>query len=129
MFSRSGYSRALSAEMSEMERRLRSLEKQVGRAGSRGWRALEQQLERTGSRVSAGAGQASDRIGDSVASALSDIADRFRGGEAAKLGHDAAKLGNDALRRIADEVEHRPLVTLAIAAGVGFLAGLAASRH
>jgi ElaB/YqjD/DUF883 family membrane-anchored ribosome-binding protein len=120
MFRRSGYSRALSADMSAIEHRLRSLEKQ---------------LERAGSRASASAGQATDRLGDAVASAFGDIADRFRGGsrsvgdEAAKFGHEAAKLGNDALRRIADEVEHRPLVTLAIAAGVGFLAGLAAHRH
>ncbi len=116
----SGHSRAIAADLTEIERRLRSLEKQ---------------LERVGGRTSATAVQAADRVGDAVASALSEIGDRFRGGtrsvggEAIKLGNEAAKLGNDALRRLADEVEHRPLVTLAVAAGVGFLVGLAAHRH
>ncbi len=120
MFRQSGYSRAISADISEIERRLR---------------ALEKHLERAGGRTSASAMQAADRIGDAVASALSDVGDRFRsgtrsvGGEAVKLGNEAAKLGNDALRRLADEVEHRPLITLAVAAGVGFLVGLAAHRH
>ncbi len=120
MFRQSGYSRSISADITEIERRLR---------------ALEKQLERAGSRTSAGAAQAADRVGDAVASALSDIGDRFRdrtrsvSGEAHRLGNEAAKFGNDALRRLADEVEHRPLLTLAVAAGVGFLVGLAAHRH
>jgi hypothetical protein len=37
---------------------------------------------------------------------------------------EAAKLGNDALRRLSNEVEHRPLVTLAVAVGVGILVGI-----
>jgi len=45
--------------------------------------------------------------------------------EVAKIGGDAAKLGDRALRRLADEVEHRPLITLAVAVGVGVLVGLA----
>jgi len=48
--------------------------------------------------------------------------------EAAKIGSEAAKLGNHALRRLSSEVEHRPLVTLAVAIGVGILVGLA-SHH
>jgi ElaB/YqjD/DUF883 family membrane-anchored ribosome-binding protein len=41
------------------------------------------------------------------------------------MSDEAAKLGNDALRRLSNEVEHRPLVTLAVAIGVGILVGLA----
>ena len=41
------------------------------------------------------------------------------------MGNEAAKLGNDALRRLSSEVEHRPLVTLAVAVGVGMLIGVA----
>jgi ElaB/YqjD/DUF883 family membrane-anchored ribosome-binding protein len=37
-------------------------------------------------------------------------------------------MGGDALRRIEDEIGHRPLLTLAIAAGIGFLAGMANRR-
>jgi ElaB/YqjD/DUF883 family membrane-anchored ribosome-binding protein len=124
MFSQSTYSRAMSADLAEIERRLR---------------ALEKRLERAGSRTAAGAAQAADRMGDAIASALSDMSDRFRegsrsvGGGALKLGNEAAKeaakLGNDALQRLANEVERRPLTTLAIAAGVGLIVGLAAHRH
>ncbi|MET0630377.1 MAG: hypothetical protein ABWY92_05885 [Xanthobacteraceae bacterium] len=124
MFSQSGYSRAMSADLAEIERRLR---------------ALEKRLERAGSRTASGAVQAADRTGDAIASALSDMSDRFWdgsrsvGGGALKLGNEAAKeaakLGNDALQRLADEVERRPLTTLAIAAGVGLIVGLAAHRH
>ena len=96
MFSQS-YSRAMSADLAEIERRLR---------------ALEKRLERAGGRTAAGAMQAADRMGDAIASALSDMSDRFRdgsrsvGGGALKLGNEAAKeaakLGNDALQRLAD---------------------------
>ena len=78
--------------------------------------------------------QATDRVGEIIATALGDAADRFRGGarsvgdEAARFGQEAARVGNDALRRISEEVEHRPLFMLAIAAGVGFLVGLAGRR-
>ncbi len=70
MFSRSGYSHAISAEIGNIDQRLR---------------ALERQLERAGGRSAANAAQAA-------------------------------------------EVEHRPLVTLAVAIGVGILVGLA-SHH
>jgi hypothetical protein len=110
----------ISADLGEVEQRL--------------W-ALERHLERLGGRTSRSAALAADRVGDSIASALSNIAERFRGSagsvgdEAAKIGNEAAKLGNDALRRLSREVEHRPLVVLAVAVGVGLLVGLAAARR
>jgi ElaB/YqjD/DUF883 family membrane-anchored ribosome-binding protein len=66
---------------------------------------------------------------------LSGVAARFRGGadsfseEAAHFGSDAARLGNQALRRLSREVEHRPLVTLGLAVGVGILVGLVSHRR
>ena len=63
MLSRSSYSRAISADIGEIQRRLR---------------ALEKHLERMGTRTSASAVQAADRVSDTVASALSSMADRFR---------------------------------------------------
>jgi ElaB/YqjD/DUF883 family membrane-anchored ribosome-binding protein len=120
MFPRSGYSHAISAEIGEIDQRLR---------------ALERRLERVGGRSAASAAQAADRVGETIASALNGMAERFRGGassmrdEAAKIGGEAAKLSNDALRRLSDEVEHRPLVTLAVAVGVGILVGLASHRR
>lgn len=101
--------------------------------------ALENALERTGRtagrRASAGISAAGDQIGDTVAPAVSEIVDRFSSGR--RLAGDKAmraakqtvkfggKIGNDALHRIASEVEHRPLVTLGIAIGVGVLIGIA----
>ena len=120
MFPRSGYSHAISPEIGEIDQRLR---------------ALERRLERIGGRSTASAAQAADRVGETIASALNGMAERLRGGansmrdEEAKIGGEAAKLGNDALRRLSDEVEHRPLVTLAVAVGVGILVGLASHRR
>ena len=78
-------------------------------------------------------------MSDTIASALNDIADRFSSRarsvskDAGRIGErvtaDAMQFGDDALRRVAREVEHRPLVTLAIAVGIGALAaGLLARR-
>jgi hypothetical protein len=120
MFGQSAYSRAASANVGEIERRLHS---------------LERRLARTGDRASANAAHTVDHLGDAIASAFSSIAERFRGDagsvtdEAARIGSAAAKLGNDALNRLSKEVEHRPLVTLAVAVGVGILVGLASHRR
>jgi hypothetical protein len=111
-----GRSGAMSADLSEIERRLRS---------------LEQRLK--GADVSARASHTADYLGDAIASAWSSVADRFRGGagsvDPAKIAIAAAKLGNDALGRLSREVEHRPLVTLAVALGLGILVGLASHRR
>lgn len=108
-------------------------------------RALENELERIGRTAgrgtSAAMSAAGDHVGDAIASAVTEIVDRFRSGrrlagdEAVRFGNEAAKfakVGNDALQRVASEVEHRPLVTLAVAIGVGVLIGMAggaARRH
>jgi ElaB/YqjD/DUF883 family membrane-anchored ribosome-binding protein len=111
----SRYSRAISAEVGEIERRLRSLEKN---------------LEKIGARASATATDTAQSLGDTVGSALLGWADRFRqsastlGEQSAAVGKDTAKLGSDALSRLAGEVEQRPLVTLAVAVGVGILIGM-----
>ena len=77
--------------------------------------------------------QTADHVGDTIASALSGVAERFRSGamseDAARIGDEAVRLGNDALRRLSREVEHRPLVTLAVAVGVGILVGLISNRR
>jgi hypothetical protein len=65
MLGQLGRSRAMSANVGEIERRLR---------------LVEQRLERVGGRASAGAVQTTDHVGETVAAALSSIADRFRGG-------------------------------------------------
>jgi hypothetical protein len=117
-------SSAFASNLSAIEGRLRSLESEVERVG-----------RKAGKRASAGMSSAGDQVGDAIASAVSEIVDRFRSGrrfagdEAMRVGNEAAKfgakVGNDALERVASEVEHRPLVTLAVAIGVGILIGMA----
>ena len=109
MLGQSGYSRTVLPNVHEIETRLRS---------------LEQRLERVGDRTSASTAEIAERVGAAIAPALSNIADRFRG-SANAMSDEAAKLGNDAVRRLSNEVERRPLVTLAVAVGVGILVGLA----
>lgn len=109
MLGQSGYSRTMLPNVREIERRLRS---------------LEQQLERVGDRASASTAEAVERVGAAIAPVLSSTADRLRGG-AHSMSDEAAKLSNEALRRLSNEVEHRPLITLAVAVGVGILVGLA----
>jgi ElaB/YqjD/DUF883 family membrane-anchored ribosome-binding protein len=119
----SRYTRAVSAEVGEIERRLRTLEKS---------------LEKLGARASSNARDTAESLSDAVSSALSGWAGRFResagliGDQSAtlstKLGKDAAKMGSAALSRISDETERRPLFALAVAVGIGVLIGIA-SRH
>jgi ElaB/YqjD/DUF883 family membrane-anchored ribosome-binding protein len=124
-------SSAFAPNLSALESRLRSLENEVQRVGRKAGRS-----------ASAGMSSAGDQIGDAIASAVTEIVDRFRSGrrlagdEAVRFGNEAAKfgvkVGNDALDRVASEVEHRPLMTLAVAIGVGILIGMAggiARRH
>jgi hypothetical protein len=106
-------------------------------------RALEQELEnvgrKAGRRTSAAASAASDQMGDAIATILSEMVGRFRSGpplvgdEAVRLGNEAVRIGtrisNDTLQRIATEVEHRPLVTLAVAIGAGILIGFVGRRR
>ncbi len=63
-----------------------------------------------------------------VSDTVSDAADRVRNGANA-VSDEASRVGGDAIRRIDEEVGQRPLLTLAIAAGIGFLAGMAGRRH
>jgi hypothetical protein len=107
---------------------VRAIENELGRIG----RSAVRQASARGSTVG-------DQIGDAVTPILTEIADRLRSGrrvateEAARFGNEAVKfggkIGNDALDRIAMEVEYRPLVTLAVAIGVGILIGIAGRRR
>jgi len=103
----SRYTRAISAEVGEIERRLRLLEKD---------------LEKIGARASANAKDTAEGLGDAIASALSGWGDRFRqsaasvGDQSARVGKDAAKLGTHALSRVSEETGQHPLFAVAVAA-------------
>jgi ElaB/YqjD/DUF883 family membrane-anchored ribosome-binding protein len=100
---------------------------------------VERRLSRFSDMLPASASSKTDRLGETIASALNDIADRFSSRarsvskDAGRMGErftaDAMEFGDHALRKVAREVEQRPLVTLAIAIGIGALAaGLLARR-
>jgi hypothetical protein len=95
MLGQSGHSRAVLPNVRGIERRLR---------------LLEQQLERVGGRTSASTAEVAERAAAAIVPVLSSIANRFRGGTHS-MRDEAAKLGNDALRRLSNEVEHRPRPT------------------
>jgi len=113
MFGRSGYSRAIAADIGEIERRLRS---------------LESQLDRLGRRTSAGVVRSADHAGDAIAAAFQNMADRLRR-RVGPAGDEALKFGHQTLHRIADETRRRPLIMIAVAAVVGAILGLATQRR
>jgi hypothetical protein len=101
--------------------------------------AVEKELEKIG-RIAGrqtidGVATASDQISDAISTILSQMVDRFRkgrqaaGDQAERLGNQAldlgAKYGSNALQRVANEAEHRPLITLGVALGIGILIGVA----
>jgi len=92
---------------------------------------LEKRLHRLTANTSREVSGATSDVGDFVSEALARIKDRVRdsASEASKtLADEATRLGSDAFKKLTDEVEHRPLLMLAAAAGIGFLAGLANRR-
>jgi ElaB/YqjD/DUF883 family membrane-anchored ribosome-binding protein len=113
----SSYTRAISSEVGDIERRIQ---------------ALQRGLEKLGTR---GSSNVADGLGDAIAAALSSWADRFRQGassvsdQSASFGKDAARYGTAALDRISSETEQRPLFAVAVALGVGLLIGMAMHRR
>lgn len=92
---------------------------------------LEKRLRRLSSAAKGEASGASADVSDFVSESLHNIMNRVRD-SAATMGKSVAdetsRVGGDAIKRLVDEVEHRPLLMLAVAAGIGFLAGLANRR-
>ena len=105
-------------------------------------RAIETELNtigrQAGRSASAGAAAAGNQIADVIGPILNDLGQRFRRGqrvaldEAASFGSDAVKLGgrvgSDALSRISVQARRQPLLTLAVAIGVGVLIGAVTRR-
>lgn len=95
---------------------------------------LEKRLRRLSSNTqkeAAGAAAgAADDVGDFVSETLERIMTSVRGSGAGleNIADEANRLGGQAVKKLTDEIEHRPLLLLGIAAGIGFLAGLANRR-
>ena len=106
-------------------------------------RAIERELgvlgKSAGRRASSSVSAAGNQIVEAIWPILNEIGNSFRRGqrvavdEAANFGNDAvklsAKMGSDALGQIADQARRRPLITLAVAIGVGVLIGAVARRN
>jgi ElaB/YqjD/DUF883 family membrane-anchored ribosome-binding protein len=106
-------------------------------------RAIESELgalgKSAGRRASSGVSAAGNQIVEAIWPILNEIGDSFRRGqrvavdEAASFGNEAvkrgARMGSDALGQIADQAKRRPLITLAVAIGVGVLIGAVVRRN
>ncbi len=89
---------------------------------------LETRLRKLNGNVRDQAVGASSDINDFVGQALAGIMERVRDSSenlTEDVVHRAGKAGTDAFKRIAREIEHRPLLLLAVAAGLGFALGMA----
>ena len=107
-----------------VSRDIAELERQVGQFK----RDFENRLSRLNTMTRRGATRASRQASTYAA----DVADRFRDSADSirSLTDDAARLSGRALRKIGDEVEQRPLLTLAVAVGIALVVmGLFARRH
>jgi hypothetical protein len=120
-------SSAFDPRLATIAGQLRAIEKELGRLG-----------ETAGTRASASAAAVSGQIAEMIGPILNEISNRFRRGqrlavdEAANFGNEAfrvgTRVGNDALDRIATQARQRPLITLAVAIGIGVLIGAASRR-
>lgn len=90
--------------------------------------SLDERIARLNRLTKQGASHAAESANDIVLNALSGLTGRAT--EQAQAGiasasDEVARFGSHAVNRFVREIDKRPLLTLAIAAGIGFIAGLA----
>lgn len=90
--------------------------------------SLEERIGRINALSKQGADHAADGVNELVLNAISgltgQVADRAKD-NAMSMSDEVAKLGTNALRRVVREIDRRPLLTVAIAAGIGFIVAMA----
>ena len=89
---------------------------------------LEERIDRLNRLTKRGAEHAAGGANDFVMNAISGLTGSLAGraeSNAKSMSDEVAKMGNQALHRVVTEIDKRPLLTLAIVAGIGFIAGLA----
>lgn len=87
---------------------------------------LEGRLGQLAAFISANAREASGTVPDRISDAWSDVSERVRTSlrhNARGVGAEASRIGTGVWHTIEDEVVNRPLLALAIAAGIGFVIG------
>jgi ElaB/YqjD/DUF883 family membrane-anchored ribosome-binding protein len=90
--------------------------------------SLDERIANLNRLTKQGASHAADSANDIVLDAISGLTGRAtRQAQAgmASASDEVAKFGTQAVNRFVREIDKRPLLTLAIAAGIGFIAGLA----
>jgi ElaB/YqjD/DUF883 family membrane-anchored ribosome-binding protein len=116
MAKRAAKKSAAADEIAAIKDLMRDLEKRVGRLSGSARRE-----------VSSTAGDVGDLVNEALARVVGRIGNGASGiGET--LADEAAQFGKGALKKLANEAEDHPLVLLAVATGIGFLAGLANRR-
>jgi ElaB/YqjD/DUF883 family membrane-anchored ribosome-binding protein len=88
---------------------------------------LEKRLHRLSGATKREFSGATGEINEFVNDALGSIMERVRYGASSvsqSVADKATDFGSDAIKKITDEVEHRPFAMLAIAVGIGFLFGV-----
>lgn len=116
--------RSRNVEIGELERMIRSLEERILNLTSA--QTIRSTVSGATDQVNQAVTRASGHMGDVAADMLTDVAERLRGGVTSVTG--VAKVGTQAVQRVGSELERRPMMTVAIALGLGFLAGLAGRR-
>jgi hypothetical protein len=90
--------------------------------------SLEDRIDRINALTKRGAGHAADGVNDlvlnAIASLTGQVADRAKD-NAKSMSDEVAKIGTNALRRVVREIDRRPLLTIALAAGIGFVVAMA----
>lgn len=92
---------------------------------------LEKRLRRLSGATRREAAGATNDVSEFVNDALGGIMSRVRDGATSvtkSVADEAGRVGSDAITKLTGELEERPLVMLGIAAGLGFLVGLANRR-
>lgn len=90
--------------------------------------SLDDRIARLNRLTKQGASHAAESANDIVLSAISGLTGRATSQAQAGMASatdEVAKFGTQAINRFVREIDKRPLLTLAIAAGIGFFAGLA----
>jgi hypothetical protein len=117
--------RRASSHVSELERIVANLEAQIAHLTS--GNGIRSTIHGATNQVGRTFTQASNHVGGVVADKLTGVAGHFRNGANSVTG--AARVGTSAVRRIGMEVERHPLMTVAIALGIGFMAGMAGRQE
>ena len=111
--------------VAELEKVIRGLEARIADLTSD--RTIRSTVRGATGQANEAINRVSDQFGEMLADSLVDIAGRVGGSAASVTG--AARVGTSAIQKIGMEIEKRPLMTVAIALGIGFLAAMTNRRQ